>query len=644
MRRLLDNTEGLSRLYLPGSLAYALRPKGWGKSTLLQDLAILYRSDPAETSQTFSKECWIRKNKNLLFRQPKMVPLILRLSSSATSHETVEAQMLRQLIPSSTLPDDVGKFQSMLQHDDVCGAIEMASKMHGGKRVALLVDDFDEVFVATSGSASESMALKKQHEEQRRATCSLLMQLCRSLEEKRGAGTVLMKGTFRPKELRTMLEKMRDLSMDLNHNSTWGMSLRESADKEAAKAASQVLDRTRKGYSWSENEGRPILRSMEEEKEVEVEVENEMEKEIKGTVVPRERYAGEGVRVPFNAAGGYWFGGRWEEDGETEAVSSLRPWKPFSHRDPMMNLLFGSETEEQEDEQEVEEEKGEITEKTRQRLAHGIKTLVEGAYDMTELSKYSQGYVDGSFDDGDDDGDNSDHHHHDSNHYPRHYCNDWPAVLLQAGVLTMASRSMRFDEFHTYAWLRLTFPNEAMRGVFIQDVLCPTLALLAGSESETIKEKEILHCLHRLSISLRTSSKEDLTPMLETLSQCARALSVSLSSSSLESSLSIEECLKFLLLGVRDLWLDDKIGDERAQTEGVTDTFSDSKGFMELIQPNIKEWNMRCQASDGRRAPPARFGGGGGGEGSGSGSGSRELALYDQKEQLRGVLKLPKYV
>ena len=37
------------------------------------------------------------------------------------------------------------------------------------------------------------------------------------------------------------------------------------------------------------------------------------------------------------------------------------------------------------------------------------------------------------------------------------------AILLQSGLLTIGQRIVRFDEFHTYAFVKLCFPNENQR-------------------------------------------------------------------------------------------------------------------------------------------------------------------------------------
>jgi hypothetical protein len=573
-------SEGLSRLNLPGSLVYALRPKGWGKTTLLHHLAHLI-SGGEKAKQHFDENTWIRKNKNILFRQPKMIPLILQLSRESLQQEHVHDQMHRQLLPSDLISsNDAEKMTHLLRNKCYADAISFSSKLHGGTRIALLVDDFDNMFI-------EPQDYRINEEENQ---IHLLAELCKSVEMKSGGGLLLMKGTFRPRILHAngLLQKMRDLSLDLHHSNTWGMSLSNEVDREEEQAAHEKKLLQRKGYVWNEKEMVPQLKINKNNVEnVEVKVDLKMMKVENNSMKVQIR------RYPFNYSGGYWFGGCRESTGMPEAVAPLRPWMPFSHRSEVHNMLFGNFN--TSDGFNTSSSSLEISTSVEQ-LVHGVETLVSGTYSMSTMDRYLNETVQ-----------KRDQESSETNR------NDWAVVMLQAGLLTMASRSMRFDEFHTYAWCRLSFPNEKARKEFVALVLKEVVSIIENrfrkdenGESHTLKHfqwENVQQSLDQLSNSMMNNNDEDgkkrVSTALQDIVQYSRFISERL------PNISVDTCLKFLLLGLRNVHLDDQIGHSVADAGAALDTFSNKEDMIESISPKLKRWDMRSFVLDGRVALPS---------------------------------------
>ena len=592
---LKDLSEGLARLYRPGSLVYALRPKGWGKTTLLEDLSILVQGGSVAQTR-FTPNTWIRRHKNILFRQPKMIPLLLKLSFEELQLESCHNQLCRQLLPATATSTQTQAMQELVHSNEILTAISLASQLHKGTRIAVLVDDFDDAFLrqergdTTNGETRET------------TTLHVLSQLLESVEKKRGGGLLLMKGTFRPGALRSigLLSKMRDLSLDLHHNNTWGRSLANKEDDEKERERHDIHISQRKGYAWNALDMRPVLHHNEKS-------ETFAEEGAKAATVTNKLNL---QRKRFNCSGGYWYGGCKESTGTPEAMAPLRPWMPFAHRSDVQHLLF---------------EGGGVplsatppSSSSVAHLARGLATLVSGTYTMSTMNRYlnetvtvllppSTHTTPTNSDDSNDSDDSTPptptHHTH----------NDWAVVLLQAGVLTMASRSMRFDEFHTYAWCRTHFPNERARQEFVHTVLKPVLIMVAQVPNEVVKGEEgreedhqaalqwshVENILTTISNKLANNKDKSGEASLQMLVQIAHSMSIQL-----QEQISVETCLKCLLLGVSHLHLDDGIGNAVADAGTSLDTFANKDDLLESIRPVLTQWDMRYYALDGRIALP----------------------------------------
>ena len=101
----------------------------------------------------------------------------------------------------------------------------MASKhIHGNKRNAVLVDDFDVPFLDCTSKADERAIHPS-------VAAGLLRGCADSIKQMRGGATMFMTGTFRvshPILEEALLDSFFvDLSLDMLHNNTWGFLARD---------------------------------------------------------------------------------------------------------------------------------------------------------------------------------------------------------------------------------------------------------------------------------------------------------------------------------------------------------------------------------------------------------------------------------
>ena len=144
------------------------------------------------------------------------------------------------------------------------------------------------------------------------------------------------------------------------------------------------------------------------------------------------------LTVPLSHSGGYWFGGYDTENGRPEAIFPCRPWGACLDVATCTKLV------------------GSNSRLSRKHVRTGFGQLVTGMFDMNPMERWHRSVA---FVAGDAKSNST--------------ANDWSLVLLQAGLLTLAARAVRFDEFHSYAWARLGFPNETARLVFAERVVRP---------------------------------------------------------------------------------------------------------------------------------------------------------------------------
>ena len=581
-KKLVDKTAGVARLHKPGSLFYALRPPGWGKTFQLQGLAHLLRGGAA-ARDAFAGDTWIRQHRSLLFRQPAMRPVVISLSRAALRQEPLHAQFLRQLAPPGSADADAdakaSKLSDMLSAactpDDVTRCVETAAKMHaGGPRFALLVDDFDDPFFDnTFAGAADDVAV-------------FLEGCSRSVLQKRGAGLLFMAGTFRPAELTHVLSGMGDLSLDLQHNNTWGLVAADVVAGYASVPPLRVATDTAvrsKRYRWDAASMQPVLEDLADETADMEDV------EVHGTAALDDH---RGTRAPFSRSGGYWFGGYEESDGTPEAVFPLVPWGPGSIAQERCQQLLLRE--------------GDAVRSGRE-VCNNLRDLTSALYDMTPAERFNSAVAKDKTRSGG-------------------CCDHWPVVLLQAGVLTLGARALRFDEFHSYAWLRLGFPNEEARRFFTEKIMRMLYIRAVGSGfgdgSVSVSWAELQTALSDLSsglvghgggssVSGSVRAPADIASALRTIKVASKLFGEGLlGPSGGDSATASADLFKLLVLCAPHIDVHRRNPDDVSDTGLGQDTFSGSKGrdIMARLAPRRTGFELVGRVRDGRAALP-RYGG-----------------------------------
>ena len=616
----IDKTEGLSRLYKPGSLNYALRPPGWGKTTMLHDLANLLRGG-ARAKECFSEATWIRRNRSLLFRQPAMLPLVLSLSANALQSEPVGKQLQRQLVDildgkETNKAEDSARESVMHTIElisDLCtksqagsaddGAayeltaalmvecIEKSSRqLHRNRRIAVLVDDFDAPFLSGRSPLNDG---KTHGEMQPFFPAGILRGCADSVIHMRGGAAMFMFGTFRISPSGTNQSLLDthfvDLSLDMLHNNTWGLLSRDisimggpctpwidsvGVMKQMSAANLTPIETKAKRFRWDDRLMKPVKVEVDALVASAASPDNAYEEELG-------KAAKEHSAAPLSYSGGYWFGGYDEETGNPEAVFPFRPWGPCVDANTCLRLLDPTECWEND------------------HILSGLESLASGVFCMNPMQRF---------------------HNRVSRCAPSAGVNDWSVVLHQAGILTLAARSVRFDEFHSYAWARLGFPNEAARAIFVERIV----RQVVEAAFEHMKEKEpdlqtSTSMYDKPWQELRSAqlalSKELLAKSAEKTDEVTRLVGRIKSFSSvvvklLSAGKNTEKydaiIFKLFMLCVPHLDVHDRQGDDVTDTGLSQDTFSGSRGtgIMDDLAPKPRGIELAARLRHGAVALP----------------------------------------
>ena len=658
----VDKTEGLARLHKPGSLYYVLRPPGWGKTTMLQSLADLLQGGAA-AKHCFSEDTWIRQHRNLLFRQPAMLPLVLSLSSVALVREPLGAQLQRQLVdvidgdaggntqdtasgPYDSKKDRMVRMiaslsESYHHHSSIedmrdvtamlmTDCLETASKqLHGNKRIAVLVDDFDAPFLAHADAGNADLNTYEPKGLHPSFAAGLLRGCADSVKHMRGGAAMFMTGTFRAShpslDANLLQSHMVDLSLDMLHNNTWGLLPRDLrtttsspssstpwvdtvalAARLGAKNIATRQQQEAKRFRWDESSMQPVRDGTDN-------LGADAITSIAGQAVASAAAAAEAgscetaskpaalaMDVPLSHSGGYWFGGYDTETGQPEALFPCRPWGPS------MDITMGVHMLDPACSQQGEQ------------LALGFSQLATGLFNMNPMERWHASVGVGAQADG------------------ASPTNDWSVVLLQAGVLTLAARAVRFDEFHSYAWARLGFPNETARLAFAERVVRPAVETAARrlQERGLDEEKNAWHTLRSAQLALsevlllrpaegtpsaRKEEEEEDNALVASLVGSIKAFSrilalgVSADTSNTEGADTgnRQRCeanfFKILMLCVPHLDVHDRRGDDVSDTGLGQDTFAGSSGsaIMDDLAPQRKGVELVARRRCGVSALPA---------------------------------------
>ena len=384
MTRLLDAGENVARLILPGSKLFFLRPRGWGKSALINELEIFFSGGKRRLERHARKHSWIQNNRPSLLKHPGMPCVKLDFEA----------------LPFSEL----GDIQTMLETQIKAAN---ASAENVGK-VAVLIDNYDAPFVQ---GAPESDLVK---------CTDFLTYACDLQDRAEKIAYIFVAGTYLLSA--EPLSRMKNISMDLHHHDTVGVSDSKLRNLFSLDSCWRSYDRIapnkspKRRFGWDTQEC------------------NRIEKVSNGNIelTQPESESIDPHLVHILNHGGYWWGG-YDLEGRPELISPLISLEMENSVDdkPLLDI-FG------------------IPDKEH------LRSVVESCLVYRDQHVYANGLV-----------------------YPIRTsrvptplkmdsrCN-LPSALLQHGLLTLGQRSVRFDEFHTYAYVRLCPPNEIQRAELLK--------------------------------------------------------------------------------------------------------------------------------------------------------------------------------
>lgn len=584
-----------------------------------------------------------------------MLPLVLSLSPAALVREPFGLQLRRQLVDlvvsndgssSHRASSDLDASKDLVVHmierlSVTCGSdtklsvhhhdtgtkdvrdattklitdcLETASKqLHGNKRIALLVDDFDAPFLENADDTDSVDADASEPVGMDPAFAAGLLQGCAdSVKYMRGGAAMFMTGTFRASHSSLsagLLEShMVDLSLDMLHNSTWGL---RPADLSSSAASSTplvdtVTAATRLGannmaaprkepkrFLWDNTSMQPVRDSTASDFDAQA----VGGAGALGSSDTSSSAASLTVDVPLSHSGGYWFGGYDTETGQPEAIFPCRPWGACMDPDRAVQML------------------GLLSSQPDDKISQGFSQLATGLFHMNPMDRWHASV--------------SVETRPDIARTP----NDWSVVLLQAGILTMGARAVRFDEFHSYAWARLGFPNETARLAFAERVVRPVVEIAMCRLSErgphvdnsawsTLRSTQ--HSLSEVLLRPARGGNPQARGQVEKDNACiaslvghikafSRTLSHGLSEEAgktgrTETNQRLEaDVFKILMLCVPYLDVHDRQGDDVSDTGLGQDTFAGSSGsaIMDDLAPKRKGIELVARKRCGVSALPA---------------------------------------
>ena len=395
----IDPTKSISRLLVPGSKFYLLRPNGFGKSTLLQNLEKFLLGGDQREAVLF--DSWILENRKTVVNNFPSLPT-LKLDFQDTN--------LRD--------NEVDEPESFLREK-----IEMAQEISKSKKkAALLVDNFDSPYLRQDYEGSKFLG-------------ELLKLSCDFHDRSELLSYIYVTGVYRVGEENTFesLSRMHDLSLDLLHHDIVGISdcnlrdqfmLQDSwishherfTTKENLEdgllTKEQVAPKQRRAFRWNDTIG---------DRE-EIAVNKPRDATDLNTSLENESSRHEMIQSITNK-GGYWWGG-YDNEGRQNLVHPFAPHKSSnaqSAEEPNFGIPSINQT-------------------------HNLISAMITDIPFESLLRSKVQWPDEV---------RSQIHDDATTHLP--------SLLLQQGILTLDSRSAIVREFHTEVFMRLRFPNELRR-------------------------------------------------------------------------------------------------------------------------------------------------------------------------------------
>jgi len=462
----IDSTKGIAKLLIPGSKFYLLRPNGFGKSTLIKKLSKFIQGGE-ERKKIIHENTWLFQNKKALLNNFPSMPTIELDCNNLTLDSDAKMD------PNGFLEDKILAAQEIFQTK---------------KKVALLIDNYDAPYLNQDIETSKFIG-------------DILKSSCDYHDNVQYLSYIFVTGVYRIGEENTYasLMRMKDLSLDLYHHDTTGISdseirnyfslndnwlsdhgkrfqinnmQKQKKESDGNNANSDIVNNN----SNSDNIVPERLRSFKWNDEIgdreEIVLDEDNNNNNNNNII---HLLDEDISdvdkttiSNITAQGKYWWGG-YDNDGRHELIHPYTSIKDNNASKLMLQL----------------QNVGIPSKYQFKSLVNSI--LYDIPFDMLLQSKFN---------------------FHDDSTSSLQIANDihLPSLLVQHGLLTLESRAAVVREFHSEVFIRLCFPNE-----FCQDeVVTMTLGTWMGFTLEKIElVKSTLQSIHMelMSLSLENESK-----------------------------------------------------------------------------------------------------------------------------------------
>ena len=463
-RRLaIDTSEGVARLACPGSRLLLLRPPGWGCTALLDRLGALLRCDRS----AFDDDAWIMRARPQLLRNPAVPVLAIDVAAAAAaaaaeeeSSATDGGAWLKREVHRAAHAAAPDCYLPPVDNDDMPPREFFAAAAHAvwsahGRRVSVTINRYDAPALLPpppkdaggdphdAGAPGDALA----------DACAVVDEACALINDD-SVGFVLATGTHR---YRHGLEwrGMRDLTLDLEHNDTVGVAhatlaaLARDGDGEGEGKANAGDVRT-VGYQrleWDDERGAPVRRA------------SNASASASTLSAGGEGGDARAIGASIDRFGGYWWGGV-DGDGAPALVCPLGD-AAAAIAPPDAN----------DDDDDGADSYASVVDAFGKPSWTHVKSLVGSVFDHAPLKRYADAEA------------KPPPPPHDTGKL--NVADDFPALLLRSGALTLArDRAVRFDEFHTYAFMRLRVPNERARARLLRREAAPALAALLAEDGK----------------------------------------------------------------------------------------------------------------------------------------------------------------
>jgi hypothetical protein len=417
----VDPTKGVSKLLTPGSKFYLLRPRGFGKTSLVDYLKTFLQGGE-ERKELIHRNTWLFQNRKALVNNFPSLPTI------KLDFNNIVLGEYELYDPETYLKDQILRVQETHQTK---------------KKIALLIDNYDAPFLNGNLSTSKFVG-------------DVLKLSCDYHDNIEFLSYIFVTGVYRVGEKNSYqsLLRMKDLSLDLYHHDTIGVSdseirkyfalsnnwlsdggkrfgnrdLQQGDNQEPEKHVNSngcnVVPKRTRSFRWNDEIG---------DRE-EVMLFNNGDTET----IEQISDASNAVVDDITKNGGYWWGG-YDDEGRHELV---HPYDIDSSNSSSLMLDF---------------EKVGVPSNVQ------FKSIVNAILYDIPFDLFLHGKLNFEKYDSNENGETNMWQMSNSVHLP--------SLLLQHGLLTLESRAAVVREFHSEVFVRLCFPNKLRQEELLTIVL-----------------------------------------------------------------------------------------------------------------------------------------------------------------------------